>query len=225
MSTRALIILIPFLLLLSLLFVFEVEQSVEKQEQQTITAVTEQERLPFLEALPSKSVEFEVTQYLGWLGDVIVVVWDYTPWWVLILAVLLFGYRVTGWLWRILVGITGWGATRFTDKKGTPTSTQDDGGVKEKLLSGRQTIQSILTAIAIPLLIVGSVWVYEPDDAWKFVYTFWQPIALYSVSIFGFVRTKRLVEEYNSWDVNYTLALMLAIGGLILGTLRLVAIL
>lgn len=225
MSTRALIVLIPFLLLLSLLFVFEVEQFVEKQEQQTSAIATEQERLSFLEAIPSEPEEFEATQYLEWLGDVIVVAWDYTPWWVLILAVLLFGYRVTRWLWRILVGVTGWGAGWFTDKKSTPTSNQSDSSVNEKLLAWRQTIQSIMTATVIPLLIVGLVWVYEPDDTWKFVSAFWQPIALYSVSIFGFVRTKRLVEEYNSWDVNYTLALLLGVGGLILGTLRLVAIL
>ncbi len=78
-------------------------------------------------------------------------------------------------------------------------------------------------SMLVPLLIIAGALAQE--RAVEYVITFWQPILLFAVGTYGFVRARQLVVRYNTWDAPYTFSIVSGFGGFILGVIKLVQVL
>lgn len=85
----------------------------------------------------------------------------------------------------------------------------------------RRALRSV--ALMVALFAVGVI-VFVSYGSIDFLRTYWQPIVLFVVGIYGIVQAKRLVDKFNTWDVPYTLSIVVGVGGLVLGVIRLVQI-
>jgi hypothetical protein len=80
------------------------------------------------------------------------------------------------------------------------------------------------TGLAMVALAIVLVLAFAPYGSVEFLRTYWQPMVLFTVGVYGIVQAKRLVDKFNTWDVPYTLSIVVGFGGLVLGVIRLVQI-